>query len=64
MSRVNDADLNYPIILHPEGWVMDGCHRIVRALREGRGTIRAVRFTRDTLPPPDEISPRSQPSSR
>lgn len=57
MGRVLTADLDYPIILHPEGWVMDGCHRIVRALREGRSTIRAVRFTYETLPSPDEINP-------
>ena len=65
MERVRAADLAYPILLHPEGWVMDGCHRIVRALMEGRATIPAVRFTRNTLPLPDELTPRrSQPSSR
>ena len=52
MKRVRAADLSYPILLHPEGWVMDGCHRIVRALMEGRATIPAVRFTYETLPPP------------
>lgn len=65
MERVRAADLSYPILLHPEGWVMDGYHRIARTLNEGRGTIRAVRFTDETLPPPDEVSPRrSRPSSR
>jgi hypothetical protein len=52
MERVIDADLSYPIILHPAGWLMDGYHRVARALREGRKTLPAVRFTYRTLPPP------------
>ncbi|MDQ6746414.1 MAG: hypothetical protein M3Z27_10435 [Actinomycetota bacterium] len=40
-----EADLSYPIILGHDGRVMDGMHRIARALLEGRNEIDAVRFT-------------------
>jgi hypothetical protein len=48
---IEEVDVEYPIILGPDGRVMDGMHRIVRALLEGRPTIRAVQFAR--LPEPD-----------
>lgn len=48
---IEEADLSYPIILAADGRVMDGMHRIARALLEGRTTIKAVRFTEQ--PPPD-----------
>ena len=43
-DKVASADLSYPIILSPEGWVADGCHRIVRALREGHSSIKVIRL--------------------
>ena len=48
---IEEVDVEYPIILGPENRVLDGMHRIVRALLEGRSTIRAVQF--DELPEPD-----------
>ena len=51
MRLVAVADLAYPIILGPDGRVMDGMHRVARALLEGRRTVRAVRF--ESLPDPD-----------
>jgi hypothetical protein len=44
MNAVNDADLDYPIILDEDGEVMDGRHRIMKALLNGEKTIKAVRF--------------------
>lgn len=44
MRAVLNADLSKPIILDPEGWVIDGRHRIARALHEGKADILAVRF--------------------
>lgn len=44
MQAVNDADLEYPIILDEDGEVMDGRHRIMKALLNGAKTIKAVRF--------------------
>src|SRR5713226_7247495 len=40
---IQEVDPSYPIILGPDGPVMDGMHRIARALAEGRSTIKAVR---------------------
>ena len=45
------ADLAYPIVLDPQGRVMDGMHRVARALAEGRTTIQARRLP--CMPPPD-----------
>lgn len=52
LKRIEGADLQYPIILHPTGWVMDGYHRIAKAYLVGHKTIRAVRFTEGSLPLP------------
>ena len=41
---VADVDLGYAIILGHDGRVMDGMHRIARALLEGQSEIDAVRF--------------------
>lgn len=48
---INEVDLSHPIILGPDGRVMDGMHRIARALMEDRKEIDAVRFAE--LPDPD-----------
>jgi hypothetical protein len=50
---IDEADLAYPIILAADGTVMDGMHRVAKALRLGRGEIEAVQFERD--PPPDHV---------
>lgn len=50
MQHVMDADLDYPIILDEWGGILDGRHRIVRALIEGRPTIKAVRVPAGTPP--------------
>ncbi len=51
MRLVRDVDPAYPVILGADGRVMDGMHRIARAVLDGRTTIRAVRF--EELPQPD-----------
>lgn len=53
MKRVQQADLDCPIILDESGFVMDGWHRIAKALLEGRETIKAVRFKE--TPPCDYV---------
>jgi len=50
MHQVYEADLSYPIILDEDGYVMDGRHRIAKALFLGLKTIKAVRFERTPLP--------------
>lgn len=51
IQLVNAADLAYPIILCSEGRVMDGMHRIAKAILLGQSHIMAIRF--DTTPEPD-----------
>jgi hypothetical protein len=51
MHLVQEVDPTFPIILGVDGRVMNGVHRIARALLEGRPTISAVRF--DVHPEPD-----------
>jgi hypothetical protein len=45
------VDLSFPIVVDPDGHVMDGMHRVARALLEGRESIAAKRLTE--LPAPD-----------
>jgi len=49
--RMLGVDLSFPVILGPDGRVMDGMHRIARAMLEGRKQVSAVRFP--ALPEPD-----------
>jgi len=47
---MNAADLQYPIIVCPDGRVMDGMHRVARAALEGLPTIRARQFVEMPTP--------------
>lgn len=53
MRLVQAADLRYPIIVCPQGRIMDGMHRVVKAWLEGRDCIKACRLP--TLPAPDFV---------
>ena len=44
MQAVLDADLSYPIILDEDGEIMDGRHRLMKAILNRESTIKAVRF--------------------
>jgi hypothetical protein len=50
IKAVENADLKCPIILDEDGEIMDGRHRIMKALWKGKKTIKAVRF--DVNPSP------------
>ena len=50
---MDEADLSFPIILAADGSVMDGRHRIAKAVRTGCTEIEAVQFEVD--PPPDHV---------
>ena len=65
LTLINEVDPSHPIILCAEGRLMDGMHRVVKAIAERRTQIPAVRFGRtpapdfvnvplDDLPYPDE----------
>jgi hypothetical protein len=50
---IEQADLSYPIILSASGAVMDGMHRVAKAVLRGREQIEAVQFPED--PEPDHV---------
>lgn len=50
---IASVDPAHPIILDVHGRVMDGMHRVARALLDGRETLPAVRF--QVQPPPDFV---------
>ena len=55
--KIAAADLNYPIILSHTGVVMDGMHRVAKALMLDHETIDAVQFDHD--PDPDRVESRT-----
>lgn len=54
MNAVNNADLDKPIILDEDGDLMDGRHRLMKAMLLGKETIKAIRF--DENPAPCKVS--------
>lgn len=50
MKHVNDVDLEDPVIMDEYGWIMDGRHRIVRALVEGHHSIKCVKLPSGLTP--------------
>lgn len=53
MDAVNKADLSTPIILDEDGELMDGRHRLMKAMLTGEEKIKAVRF--EDNPPPCQV---------
>lgn len=52
-KRIIDADMSYPVIVGPNGDILDGVHRIAKAMLAGETSVRAVRIR--ALPAPDEV---------
>ena len=50
MRAVQAADLSHPIILDEDGELMDGRHRIMRAMLDGKESVKAVRFDQNPSP--------------
>lgn len=44
MDRVNKTSLEYPVILSPSGRILDGAHRICKAIIQGCTTIKCIRM--------------------
>jgi len=61
MRLIEETDLSYPIILSSGGRVMDGMHRVGKALLEGRKKIEAVQFSRDPEPDYEDVHPDDLP---
>ena len=53
VKLIQDVDRRFPIILSAEGRVIDGMHRVARAVLEGLDSIQAVQFAQD--PEPDFV---------
>ena len=53
VDRIAKADLSHPIILNDDGSLMDGGHRVCKALINGQTLILAVKFAE--MPTPDEV---------
>jgi len=53
MRAIDEADLDMPIILDEDGELMDGRHRLMKAMLLNKKTIKAVRF--DENPSPCQI---------
>ena len=52
-NAMDAADMSCPIILDEDGELMDGRHRLMKALWAGHKTIKVVRF--DINPPPCKV---------
>lgn len=50
INAVHNADLDRPIILDEDGELMDGRHRLMRAMYLGLKTVKAVRFEENPSP--------------
>jgi len=61
VQLIDTADLSFPIIFSSEGRVMDGMHRVIKALLAGHTTIDAVRFTTDPEPEYIGVDPTELP---
>ena len=47
-KRIDEADLKYPVFV-AKGFIVDGVHRLAKATRQGKETLKAHVFDRDTL---------------
>lgn len=50
VNRMNKANMDYPVILTPGGYICDGWHRVAKAVMGGMETIKAVRL--EVMPEP------------
>ncbi|MCF6321014.1 MAG: hypothetical protein L3J32_04515 [Rhizobiaceae bacterium] len=56
IKLITEVDMRYPIILCADGGLMDGMHRVAKAMLEGRQTISCLKF--DKTPRADFIDVR------
>ena len=61
LRLVLDVDPSFPVILGSDGRLMDGMHRVARALLEGRTEVAAVRFEVDPEPDYRDVRPDDLP---
>lgn len=51
LKRIQDADLDHPIILSDRGCIMDGLHRLAKAILMHHESIKVIQFS--LTPSPD-----------
>jgi len=58
---IQEADASVPVILSNDGRIMDGMHRVLRAILLGLNYIPAVRFSADPTPDYVGVDPNDLP---
>ena len=53
LKRIEKCDFKYPVILSPDGRIIDGWHRVAKAIMDNKLTIKAVRL--NVMPESDRI---------
>jgi hypothetical protein len=61
VGLIHAADLSFPITLSATGAVMDGMHRVAKALLRGDTEITAVQFEEDPEPDHVDVGPEELP---
>jgi len=61
IKKVLDADLSFPILVH-NGNIIDGCHRAVKALAQGRTRIHAIVLSEMPFEP-EIVEPKPEESN-
>lgn len=60
-KQIVSADLSFPVILCAEGRIMDGMHRVMKALAEGHDAITARQFAETPQPDHIDVAPEDLP---
>ena len=58
---IQEADLTFPVILSSDGRIMDGMHRVLKAILVGRSHISVLRFSSDPTPDYVGVDPNALP---
>jgi hypothetical protein len=58
---IQEADPSFPVILSSDGRVMDGMHRVLKAVLAGVSHVPAVRFRSDPAPDYVGVDPDALP---
>jgi hypothetical protein len=58
---IQEADPRFPVILSSDGRIMDGMHRVLKALLVGLSHVPAVRFSSDPVPDYVGVDPDALP---
>ena len=58
---IQEADLTFPVILSSDGRIMDGMHRVLKAILVGRSHTSVLRFSSDPTPDYVGVDPNDLP---